>query len=114
MARAASSSASTQKNGNGRDPAKDLDAEIASLREDISAITATLGNLARQRTGEAKAEVQRAGRKIAAKSEEAVETVQENFENAEDEIKTMIRDKPIQSVLVAAGVGYLLSKVFRL
>lgn len=112
MARAATPTRTT-KNGNGQDPAKDLDAEISALRDDISAITATLGNLAKTRTNEAKAEVQRVSRKAVAKGEEAVETVQENFEYAEDEIKTMIRDKPIQSVLIAAGVGYLLSKVFR-
>jgi ElaB/YqjD/DUF883 family membrane-anchored ribosome-binding protein len=113
MARAATSSRTTKTNGNGQDPAKDLEAEITALREDISAITATLGDIAKHRTKEAKAEVERAGRKVQAKGEEAVETVQENFEHAEDEIKTMIRDKPIASVLVAAGVGYLLSKVLR-
>ncbi|WP_196257820.1 DUF883 family protein [Pelagibacterium limicola] len=114
MARAASSSSTPRSsNGNVKDPAKDLDAEIAALREDISAITATLGDIARYRTSEAKSEMQRAGRKVIAKGEEAVETAQQNFEYAEDEIKTMIREKPIASVLVAAGVGYVLSKILR-
>lgn len=116
MARAATPTATPaiSKNGNGRDSAKDLDAEIRALREDIAAITATLGNLAKKGTDEAKAEVQRVSRKAVAKGEEAVETVQENFEYAEDEIKTMIHEKPIQSVLIAAGVGYVLSKIFRI
>lgn len=113
MARAATTSRSTKTNGNGGDPAKDLDAEIAALREDISAITVTLGNIAKTRTSEARTEVERAGRKAVAKGEEAFENAQQNFEHAEDEFKTMIRDKPIQSVLVAAGIGYLLSKVLR-
>lgn len=113
MARAATTTRSLKTDGNGKDSAKDLDAEIAALREDIAAITSTLGNIAKSRTSEARSEVERAGRKAVAKGEEALETAQQNFEHAEDEFKTMIRDKPIQSVLVAAGVGYLLSKVLR-
>ena len=109
MARATTST--SKENGNGQ--AKDLDAEIAALREDIASITSTIGNMAKNRTNEAKAEVERAGRKVMGKGEEAVEVAQENFENFESELKSMIREKPVQSVLIAAGVGYILSKVFR-
>jgi ElaB/YqjD/DUF883 family membrane-anchored ribosome-binding protein len=43
--------------------------------------------------------------------EEAVETVQDSFEAAESELKAIIREKPISSVLVAAGIGYVISKI---
>lgn len=111
MARAATSK-DISSNGNGH--ARDLDAEIAALRQDIASITSTLSNMAKSRTSEAKAEVERAGRKVVAKGEEAVEAAQENYEHFESELKTMIREKPVQSVLIAAGVGYILSKVFRI
>ncbi len=115
MARSATTTTrQSSSNGNGQDPAKELEAEIAALRQDISAIAATLGNIAKTRTDEAKAEVRRARSKAMAKSEEAIDAVQENFGHAEDEIKTMIREKPLQSVLVAAGIGYILSKIFRI
>lgn len=106
MARAA-----TTTRNNGGDHAKDLDAEIAALREDIAAITSTLGDMARDTGREVKSEAKKATKRAVAKGEEAIEAVQDNFENVEGEIKTLIRDKPIASVLIAAGVGYILSKI---
>lgn len=101
-------------NGNNHDPAKELDAEIAALRDDVAAITSTLADIVKYRGEEAKAEVKKVRNKAIAKGEETVEMVGENVQAAEDELKTMIRDKPIQSVLIAAGAGYILSKILRI
>lgn len=109
MARAASTT--SDKNDNTADPAQNLDAEIAALREDVAAITATLGDIVKQRTSEARTEAQKMRRKVEAQGEEALESVRDGFETAESEIKDMIREKPITSVLIAAGVGYVLSKI---
>ncbi|WMT89846.1 hypothetical protein [Pelagibacterium sp. H642] len=119
MARAASSTARTTSETeklsdqikDARDPAKDLDAEIAALREDVAAITATLGDIVKYRTNEAKSEARRIRRRVEQQGEEAIETVQDSFESAESELKSIIREKPISSVLVAAGIGYVLSKI---
>ncbi len=54
MARAATTARTAKTDSD--DPAKDLDAEIAALREDVAAITATLGDVVKYRTGEAKTE----------------------------------------------------------
>lgn len=109
MARAATSTRTAKTTG--EDPAKDLDAEIAALREDIAAITATLGDAVKYRTDEAKTEAQRIRRNVERKGEETLEQVQDSFGAAESELKSMIREKPISSVLIAAGVGYVLSKI---
>lgn len=114
MARAATSTTGTNTNDktkDARDPAKDLDAEIAALREDVAAITATLGDIVKYRTNEAKSEARRIRRRVEKQGEEAIETVQDSFESAETELKSIIREKPISSVLVAAGIGYVLSKI---
>ncbi|WP_417582769.1 DUF883 family protein [Pelagibacterium sp.] len=110
MARAATTARTTAKS-DGDDPAKDLDAEIAALREDVAAITATLGDVVKHRTTEAKTEARRLRKNVERKGEETLEQVQDSFEAAEGELKTMIRDKPISSVLIAAGIGYVLSKI---
>lgn len=112
MARAATTTArTTTKNGNGQDPAKDLDAEIAALREDVAAITATLGDIVKYRTNEAKSEARKIRRRVERQGEEAVDSVHDGFEAAEGELKSMIREKPIASVLIAAGIGYVVSKI---
>ncbi|GGA46404.1 DUF883 family protein [Pelagibacterium lentulum] len=113
MARGETAARSRSGNGNNQDPAKELDAEIAALREDVAAITATLADLAKHRGQEAKAEIKKVRNSAIAKGEEAVDMVSENVQAAENEFKTMIRDKPIQSVLIAAGAGYILSKILR-
>ncbi len=106
MARAATPSTDA-----GRDPAKDLDAEIAALREDVAAITATLGDIVKYRTGEAKTEARKIRRRVERQGEETLESVQDSFDAAEGELKATIREKPISSVLIAAGIGYVISKI---
>ncbi len=93
------------------DPAKDLEVEIAALREDIAAITATLGDIVKYRTNEAKAEARKIRRRVEREGEEALESVQDSFEAVESELKASIREKPITSVLIAAGIGYVISKI---
>lgn len=112
MARAATTSTKNTDNGNTQDPAKDLEAEIAALRADIASITDTLGDVVKYRANEAKAGAQKIRRKVEEQGEEAIEAVQDNFEYAESELKAHIREKPIASVLIAAGVGYVISKIF--
>lgn len=109
MARAATTARTSKTNAD--DPAKDLDAEIAALREDVAAITATLGDVVKYRTDEAKSEARRLRKTAERKGEETLEQVQDSFGAAEGELKSMIREKPISSVLIAAGVGYVLSKI---
>lgn len=111
MASTATKSRTSRAGNNGQDPARDLEAEIAALREDIAAITATLGDIARYRADEAQTKVHKVKRKVANTGEQALESVQENLELAEGELKNVIRDKPISSVLIAAGVGFLLSRI---
>ncbi len=109
MARATTSTAGTKTTT--RDPSKDLEAEIAALRDDVAAITATLGDIVKYRTEEAKAEAKKIRRRAEREGEAALETVQDSFEAAESELKSTIREKPIASVLMAAGVGFILSKI---
>ncbi|WP_338609862.1 hypothetical protein V6617_06575 [Pelagibacterium nitratireducens] len=109
MARAATTARTAKANTD--DPAKDLDAEIAALREDVAAITATLGDVVKYRTDGAKTEARRLRKTAEQKGEETLEQVQDSFEAAEGELKSMIREKPISSVLIAAGVGFVLSKI---
>ncbi|HWJ87942.1 MAG TPA: hypothetical protein VNS12_07730 [Pelagibacterium sp.] len=109
MARAATPT--SRNNENGDDAANDLNAEIAALREDIASITATLGDVVKNRAGDAKDEAVRIGKKMERKGEEALESVQDSFESAESDLKAAIRERPISSVLIAAGVGYIISKI---
>lgn len=107
MARAATST----KTENTEELTRDLEAEIAALRDDISAITSTLGDLVKHGADEAKTEAKRLGKRVEKKGEEAIEAVQERYESAESELRDVIREKPIASVLLAAGVGYIISKI---
>ena|SRR5690554_2157691 len=110
MARAASATRSTEVDPTA-DPAKDLDAEIAALRQDVAAITATLGDIAKYRANEAQTRINKVKRDAVHTGEEALEHAQHSLESAEGELKELIREKPISSVLVAAGVGFILSKI---
>lgn len=91
--------------------AGDLEAEIAALRSDIASITDTLGKMAKDTSRAAKEEVGRAKDQVLGAAEETKEKVIAEYERYEDELQSAIRERPITSVLIAAGIGYIVSKI---
>lgn len=88
----------------------------ASKDETVNHLKSTAQNL-RSATNETakKAELElreaanRAGRKV----RDLVHTAEDEFEHAREAVTTQIRSKPIQSGLVALGIGFVLGAILR-
>jgi len=93
------------------DRAKELEADIAALREDIAAITATLGDLAKDTGRTMKREAERTKNQALEAAEEIKDKAIAEYEHYEDELQATIRERPITSVLVAAGIGFIISRL---
>lgn len=94
--------------------AKDIEAELAQLRKDISSLTHTVSAFGATKAGKIAANA--AGKKdeLDANGAQLLDDAQEHISNFENEIKEHIRQNPLQAVGIAAGVGFVVAALSRL
>lgn len=80
----------------------DIQADLEALRRDIASLTQTVASF-----GSGK--IRQAGET----SQEYIDSARERFMNAEEDIEAYVRAKPLQSLAMAAGVGYVLALLSR-
>lgn len=80
----------------------DVQADLEALRRDLAALTQTVASF-----GSSK--IRQAGET----SQEYMDTARERFMNAEEDIEAYVRSRPLQSLAMAAGVGYVLALLSR-
>ncbi len=95
-AASASSSANSPATGS------DIQAELETLRSDIAALTQTVASF-----GSSK--IRQAGET----SQQYMDSARETLANAEEDLEAYVRAKPLQSLAMAAGVGYVLALLSR-
>lgn len=79
---------------------KELKAEYASLKSDLADMSDTLSSLARDGVSEGREKVRGAARQSRKQAREAWSAVEDEFE-----------DRPVTSLAVALGIGFILGKV---
>jgi len=77
--------------------AKSIEDDLAALREDLKALSASVAGLAKEKGGELRAE-------LGAQADKAMATGRQATENVQD----AVRERPMTSVFVAFGVGVLI------
>lgn len=80
----------------------DVQADLEALRRDLASLTQTVASF-----GSGK--IRQAGET----SQQYMDTARERFMNAEEDIEAYVRAKPLQSLAMAAGVGYVLALLSR-
>ncbi|PHP68947.1 hypothetical protein CSC94_02880 [Zhengella mangrovi] len=98
---------------NGSTSAADIEAQIGQLKGDISKLAQTIGEYGSAKAGEAKTSAN-------AKVDEAILASRDVLENARSEVDRLerilrneIRRKPIQTIGIAAGIGFLAALLMR-
>ncbi|TPW31087.1 DUF883 family protein [Martelella alba] len=97
---------------------EDIQLQIDQLRDDIAKLTKVIGDLGTEKAAEAKARAEEGVASAKARAErirdEAYAATQDAYERAreeaisfEEEVEERIRMKPIQSVAIAASIGFL-------
>lgn len=93
--------------------AEDLQAELALLREDIARIAAQLADRGEDTFSAAKRAASEGAEHIRARGEAAVDALKENAHDLEKQVADAVREKPLTSLAIAAGVGFFFALLTR-
>lgn len=80
----------------------DVQADLEALRRDLASLTQTVASFGSGKIREA-----------GETSQQYMDTARERFLNAEEDIEAYVRAKPLQSLAMAVGVGYVLALLSR-
>jgi len=93
--------------------AGDVQAELENLRRDIAALTQTLASFGSGKIKEAGTRASQLGAEAADVSAQYVESARSSIAAAEQDLEAHIRRKPLQSMAIAAGIGFLAAVLSR-
>ncbi len=92
---------------------EDLEAEIERLRDDVSKLTAQLAATGEHSYSAAKRAATEGAEQLRAKGEAAVQSLKTNANDLERQLTGAVREQPITSLAIAAGVGFFLALLSR-
>jgi ElaB/YqjD/DUF883 family membrane-anchored ribosome-binding protein len=94
-------------------PDRDLEADIRQLRADIAKLTEQLATTGEHSYSTARRAAKEGVEQLRAQGEAAMEGLRSNARDVEEQVLATVREKPITSLAVAAGIGYLLALLSR-
>lgn len=97
--------------GNGTNP--DLEADIRQLRADIAKLTEQLATTGEHSYSTARRAAREGVDQLRAQGEAAIEGLRSNARDVEEQVLATVREKPITSLAVAAGIGFLFALLSR-
>lgn len=93
--------------------AGDVQAELENLRRDIAALTQTVASFGTGKLKEASNRATQLGAEAADASAQYVESARSTLVSAEQDLEAHIRNKPLQAIAIAAGVGFVAALLTR-
>jgi ElaB/YqjD/DUF883 family membrane-anchored ribosome-binding protein len=108
---ATTSSKSAKENGT-RAP-EDLAADIEQLKVDIAKLTRQLQETGEHSYGAARRAAAEGVDQLKAQGEAAIENLRASASDLERQISDTVREKPVTSLAIAAGIGYLFALLAR-
>jgi len=113
MATAKTATTSTAKSAGDQVSASDIEDDIERIRSDIAALAGTLKKYGAGKTGEYKARASSAGEDLTQKSQEALNDLTAELQSYERALSSEVRRHPLQSLGIAAGIGFLVATLVR-
>jgi len=113
---ATATATTSRKNNNGKSEevnASDVEAQIDQIRQDISSLTKTVAAYGNGKAGKIVGQAEKASADLAKFSQSALRTVRDEMISAEKGLESHVRNKPIQSIGIAAGIGFLVALMAR-
>lgn len=107
------SAAATAKAARADDEAASIQENIERLRGDISSLAKSISRYGTEKTGEYSERASKAGKDIADVSQQTLDSLHEELNRLERSLTSHIRRKPLQSLGIAAGIGFLIAMLAR-
>ncbi|MGE0845805.1 MAG: YqjD family protein [Flavobacteriaceae bacterium] len=110
----ATATAAAKRRGNGSPvSASDIEAQIAQIRGDIAELGKVVSAYGTGKAKEMKGRADAASSDIADSSREALASLRSEFEALESDLRARVREKPVQALGIAAGIGFLVALLAR-
>ena len=103
----------TGKAGNGTKTTPDLEADIKQLKADIEALAKQLAMTSEHGYGTARRAATQGAEQLRSQGEAAVEALRANASDIEERLMASVREKPVTSLAIAAGLGFLVALLAR-
>ncbi|POF28427.1 DUF883 family protein [Roseibium marinum] len=113
MATPKSATASTGNAANDQVSAGEIEQDIERIRADIAALAGSLKKYGAGKTGEYASKASAAGEDLTKMSQDALNTLTRELDNYERALVSGVRRHPLQSLGIAAGVGFLIAALVR-
>lgn len=91
----------------------DLEADIRQLKADIEKLTRQLAETGEHGYGAARRAASEGVEQLRAQGEAALGTLRGNAQDLEAQVVALVREKPVTSLAIAVGVGYLFALLSR-
>ncbi len=91
----------------------DLEAEVARLKADIATLREQLNTTGEHSIAAARRVATEGAEQLRIKGEAAMDSLKTNADDIERQVTAAVRDKPITSLAIAAGVGFFLALLTR-
>ncbi|MBA3449058.1 MAG: DUF883 domain-containing protein [Pseudaminobacter sp.] len=89
----------------------DLEADIRQLRADIAKLTEQMATTGAHSYGAARRAANEGVDHLRAQSEAAIDGLRSNAKDIEEQVIATVREKPVTSLAIAAGVGFLFALI---
>ncbi|NGN42394.1 DUF883 domain-containing protein [Mesorhizobium sp. CGMCC 1.15528] len=109
----AAAAGKSTRNGNDTVTTSDIEADIRQLRADIAKLTEQLATTGEHSYGAARRAAKEGVDQLRAQGEATIESLRGNAKDIEDQITAAVREKPVTSLAIAAGVGFLFALLSR-
>lgn len=91
----------------------DLEADIRQLKADIEKLTKQLARTGEHGYGTARRAASEGVEQLRSQGEAAMDSLRSNARDLEEQMLVHVREKPVTSLAIAAGVGYLFALLSR-
>lgn len=92
---------------------QELESQVAQLQSDLKAVGETLRKLTGEKATEVKDIAETEFRQLKRRGKHMVEEAQDQAGEYEQQLKDVIRDKPLTAVAAAAGIGFVFALLTR-
>lgn len=91
----------------------DFEAQLATLREELAKVKAQLASSGARSADAARKAAASGAEHLKAQGEAAIDELRANARDMEQQIVATVREKPVTSLAIAAGVGFLFALLAR-
>lgn len=101
------------KTNNKTDTEKKLKKQLDQLRNEIASITSTVSDFGSNKMNEAKNKAEQLYSSAKENSEELLSQAKSKYNDLEKTVNQHVRDHPGKALLIATGIGFILSHLLR-